>query len=249
MYEFRTRRGGVSRGNYSEFNINEYCGDEANAMVANRKLLCQKLDISDHCLIFPHQVHGVEVRQIDGDFTSMDFRARKEMLEGIDAVMTNQKGLCIGVSTADCIPVLLYDHRNHACAAIHAGWRGTVARIVQKTIHLMISSYHTQPEELQAVIGPGISLENFEVGNEVYEQFDKAGFDMSSIARRFERWHIDLWECNRKQLIHSGVLADNIQVAGICTFANTGEYFSARRLGINSGRIFTAIMMKDHLKN
>ena len=240
-----TRKGGVSQDNYSEFNINEYCGDEKNAIATNRKLLCEKLGITEQCLVFPHQVHGVEVRNINGDFTSLDICDRKRLLEGVDAVMTCQKGLCIGVSTADCIPVLLYDPQHHACAAIHAGWRGTVARIVEKTIHKMCTAYDTQPSEIRAVIGPGISLENFEVGYEVYEQFVMVGFNMASIARKYERWHIDLWECNRQQLIKCGIKTEHIQVAGICTFANTGEYFSARRLGINSGRIFTAIMMKD----
>lgn len=239
-----TRKGGVSQGNYSEFNVNWYCGDSPEHITANKETLCEQLCISQPCLVYPHQVHGTVVRQIQAYFVSLPEAERKSLLEGVDAVMTDQRGICIGVSTADCIPVLLYDRRHHACAAIHAGWRGTVARIVEKTMREMCCTYHTQPEEMVAVIGPGISLAHFEVGDEVYSQFEEAGFDMSAIARHDEKWHIDLWKCNWLQLSACGVTPEHIHVAGICTYANACEYFSARRLGIHSGRILTAIMMK-----
>ena len=132
-----TRKGGVSQGNYSEFNINEYCGDNAEHVAENRRRLAAELGVEPGHIIMPHQVHGVEVRQIAGEYFSMPENIRKMILEGVDAVMTNQAGVCIGVSTADCIPVLLYDEEHHAVAAIHAGWRGTLARIVHKTIQEM----------------------------------------------------------------------------------------------------------------
>ena len=152
----------------------------------------------------------------------------------------------MGVSTADCIPVLLYDAAHHACCAVHAGWRGTVKRIVQKAVEAMFQVYGSQPSEIQAVIGPGISLRNFEVGDEVYQQFEEAGFDMQLIARRYGKWHIDLWEANRLTLLATGVKADRIQLSGICTYDRVDDFFSARRLGIHSGRIFTAIMMSEY---
>jgi copper oxidase (laccase) domain-containing protein len=103
--------------------------------------------------------------------------------------------------------------------------------------------------DIDAIIGPGISLESFEVGDEVYNEFAKAGFPMESIARRYPttnggmKWHIDLWEANRLQLMECGIDEKSIKVAGICTYKNHAEFFSARRLGINSGRIFNGIML------
>ena len=97
---------------------------------------------------------------------------------------------------------------------------------------------------LKAVIGPGISLEHFEVGDEVYEEFRGAGFDMAAVARRYDKWHIDLWEANRLLLVEGGVCPDNIKTAGVCTYAHADRFFSARRLGIDSGRIFSGIMME-----
>lgn len=145
--------------------------------------------------------------------------------------------------TADCIPVLLYDEEKQAACAIHAGWRGTVRRIVERAVVAMTETYGTRPQQLIAQIGPGIHLNSFEVGDEVYDAFFQEGFDMSAISVRKEKWHIDLPECNRLQLIVAGLSPQNIGVSPVCTFLNAADFFSARRLGINSGRIFTRILM------
>ena len=166
------------------------------------------------------------------------------ILDGVDAVMTDVSGICIGVSTADCIPIIIYDPEHHAVATVHAGWRGTVSRIAEKAIQAMAITYHSKPEDMHCVIGPGISLEHFEVGQEVYEQFAEAGFDMDSISKWQTKWHIDLKECNRQQLERMGVKPDHIEVSAICTVADNHDFFSARKQGINSGRIFTGAILR-----
>lgn len=231
-----TRQGGCSTGNYAAFNINGYCGDDEVHIAANKVALCGLLGIESNRLVMPHQVHDCVVRRIDGP--------QQGVIEGVDAVMTDVPQLCIGVSTADCIPVLLYDSTHRAVSAVHAGWRGTVLRIVQKAVEAMCHAYGTAPADLQAVIGPGISLDSFEVGDEVYDQFLSAGFDMQPISRREAKWHIDLPMCNRLQLMEAGVPADHIQMTNICTYQQYDRYFSARRLGIQSGRIYTGILIK-----
>ena len=231
-----TRQGGCSTGNYAAFNINGYCGDDEVHIAANKVALCGLLGIDSNRLVMPHQVHDCVVRSIDGP--------QQGVIEGVDAVMTDVPQLCIGVSTADCIPVLLYDSTHRAVSAVHAGWRGTVLRIVQKAVEAMRDTYGTAPADLQAVIGPGISLDSFEVGDEVYNQFLSAGFDMQPISRRDAKWHIDLPMCNRLQLMEAGVPADHIQMTNICTYQQYDRYFSARRLGIQSGRIYTGILIK-----
>lgn len=229
------RQGGYSQGNYGEFNINCYCGDDANAIHQNRAALCRVLGIADDSLIMPHQVHLTQVVVIGDEIPD---------LEGVDALMTDQSGVCIGVSTADCIPVLLYDPEHRAVCAIHAGWRGTVQRIVEKSLTKMNDVYGTKPADILAQIGPGISIDSFEVGDEVYEAFAQAGFPMDIISQRMEKWHIDLPLCNRLQLEVMGVPAKQIDVSDVCTFKQSETYFSARRLGINSGRIFTGILLR-----
>ena len=154
--------------------------------------------------------------------------------EDTDAVFTDVPGLCLAVKTADCIPVLLYDNENRSVAAIHAGWKGTVQYIVEKTVRAMRS----RGSDLSAIIGPGISLDSFEVGDEVYERFMQAGFPMERIARKPGKWHIDLWDANRWILEQCGVC--DIHIAGIDTMTSP-LYYSARRETINTGRNYNWI--------
>ncbi len=246
-----TRHGGFSKGHYAAFNINHYCGDSEDDIAKNRSLLCDLLGIGEDRLLMPHQVHLTEIMAIDEAFIGLSAEEQKARLEGVDALMTNMKGVCIGVSTADCIPVLLYDKVHHVSCAIHAGWRGTVKRIVEKAVKEMTAVYGSRPEDLLAQIGPGIHLESFEVGDEVYENFVGEGFTMDTISRRYpandgsakEKWHIDLPACNRQQLVASGIPESLIAVSDVDTFQQHDTFFSARRLGINSGRIFTGILM------
>lgn len=251
---FSTRRcGGVSEGNYASFNVTSYCGDNALHVSANRQILCDSLGIESSKLILPKQTHSTRVTVIDKAIMNLSPLQRTAVLEGVDAVITAEKGVCIGVSTADCIPVLLHDPVNKVVAAVHAGWRGTVGRILVETLAEMFRTFGTSPSDLRVVIGPGISVEAFEVGAEVYESFASAGFPMERIAVKKssirnvaeECWFIDLWEANRLQLESRGVLSENIYTSGICTYQHSEEFFSARRLGINSGRICNAIMLKE----
>ena len=233
-----TRHGGCSEGEYASFNCNDYCGDEADRVERNRELLRSLLPGASVELVIPHQTHSDRVEIIDAAYLS-----GHTSLEGVDAVVTDMPGYCVCVSTADCIPVLLYDARNRAVAAIHAGWRGTVARIVEKTLAVMNRRYGSQGEDIIACIGPGISCEAFEVGDEVYQAFEEAGFEMPLIARKKAKWHIDLWEANRLQLLKGGVKPEQIEIAGICTYHHNDDFFSARRQGIKSGRILSGILL------
>lgn len=246
-----TRQGGVSRGNYASFNINAYCGDDEASIGVNKQTLCDDLGIDIDHLVMPHQTHTACVKTIDQHFLALSDVEKHSYLEGVDALVTAQPGLCIGVSTADCVPVLLTDDNHRVIAAVHAGWRGTLAGISANAVSVLCQTYNVLPKQLHAVIGPSISVEVFEVGQEVYDAFEISGkFPMSQIARRYpaqgggEKWHIDLWAANFITLEHCGLLMENIQVSGICTFAQCDRFFSARRLGIHSGRIFTGIMIK-----
>ena len=233
------RWGGVGEGAYDSFNITHYCGDSAENVRANRQILCAELGITDDCLVLPRQTHSDNIAIVTLDTPSA-------ALEGVDAVITNVEGLCIGVSTADCIPLLYFDAQHRVIAAVHAGWRGTVSDIACKTLRKMQETFHTRPEYLQVVVGPGISARAFEVGEEVVEVFRASGFDMERIHHvnpQTHKSHLDLWEANVGLLVKEGVCRENVHVSGICTFTSHEDYFSARRLGIHSGRIFTGIML------
>lgn len=239
-----TRHGGVGQNKYSELNINPYCGDDPAAVAENKSLLCKKLGIEETHLILPKQVHGSEILMVGEELLTVRAETRKMLLDGIDGLMTDVKGVCIGISTADCMPILLYDVAHEACCAVHAGWRGTLSRIVVRAIRSMEINYGTNPLSLKAVIGPGISLKNFEVGDEVYSAFGAAGFDMQAIASRYDKWHINLPKCNKLLIKSLGVPEKNIFTSKTCTFDKADDFFSARRMGVESGRMFTGIMMK-----
>lgn len=191
----------------------------------------ENLLITPEQIMIPRQTHSTNVRWVNTFGEVPD----------TDAVITSEKGLCIAVKTADCIPILLYDVRKHLIAAVHAGWRGTVGRIVEETLRQMES----KAEDLHAIIGPGISEESFEVGDEVYEQFLQAGFPMQRIARKYpskdgERWHINLKDANCWLLGQYGVR--DIRVSDVDTMQSP-LYYSARRETINTGRIINGIMI------
>ena len=191
-----------------------------------------------------HQVHGTKIAIVT------DPAAGRDELEGYDALITNVKGCAIGVRTADCIPVLLYDPVNEVVAAVHSGWKGTLNRISQKTVFRMKDSFGSSPEDILAVIGPGICRSCFQVGEEVVNYFKGNGINIDPIYS----WegpkqegmkgghHLDLIEENRLLLLECGVPATNIQVSGICTYED-GRFFSARREGSACGRNINAIKM------
>ena len=241
-----TRKGGYSRGAYGEFNINPYCGDDAHAVARNRQMLCNGLRLAGpERLILPHQSHGTAVCLVDNAFLALSSDSQKAHLDNTDALLTAEPEVCIGVSTADCIPILLYDPEHRTAAAVHAGWRGTLKRIAAKAVEEMVTVFGSRPQALKAVVGPGISLKNFEVGDDVYDLFASEGFDMGRVASRFGKWHLNLPFLNQLQLEETGMAGTHIQQCGLCTFDQSERFFSARRLGIRSGRIYTGIVIRN----
>ena len=240
-----TRHGGCGEGTYATFNCTHYCGDNPEHVKTNLNLVKAFLKNAkanggnrEDVLVIPRQTHTTNVRVITDIPT-------EDELQDVDAVVTHLKGFCLCVSTADCVPILIYDPVKQVVAAVHAGWRGTVGRVVEKTLDTMKLHYGTDGKDVIACIGPSISLESFEVGDEVYKAFAEAGFEMERIAKKYEKWHLDLWEVNRLQLLAHGVLPEHIEVAGICTYQQHEDFFSARRLGIKSGRILSGIQMSQ----
>ncbi|MCF0180108.1 MAG: peptidoglycan editing factor PgeF, partial [Bacteroidales bacterium] len=214
----------------------------------SRKTYAEALGITTERMWFPRQVHGTDIivlskssenNNLNKDITQ---KYEEETTAYYDAVLTDEKRLLIGVSTADCVPILLYDPIKEVVGAVHAGWRGTVARIATKSIMKLSEVFGCNPLDIKAMIGPSISPEAFEVGDEVAVQFAENGF-ADCIVNGYEKPHIDLWKTNRKQLIQSGLLVENIDCTPICTYHNSDILFSARKLGIKSGRIISAIML------
>lgn len=194
-----------------------------------------------------HQVHDCKIAVVNRPSLT------REDLEGFDAFVTALPGVAVGVRTADCVPILLYDPVRRVVAAVHSGWKGTVLQIVCKAIDVMRLQFGCKAEDMRAVIGPSIGPDSFQVGEEVVAQFQASGFPMDAISSfrgagdgtpMSGGHHIDLWEANLWLLKTSGLQPENIQVCRIDTFTSA-SFFSARREGAHCGRIINSIMITN----
>lgn len=243
-----TRHGGVSEGSYATMNPGEHCGDVLDSVRMNRKSLSDQIGIIPEKLFTPHQVHEAEVYSIKSDFLSFTVEDQQLEMQGKDALITNLPGICIAIATADCVPLLVYAPDKKVVAAIHAGWRGTVKQITARTIQKMKDDYACDPMRMIAGIAPSISSNAFEVGEEVVHAFHAVGMNLNQIMQRSPetgKAHIDLWEANRIQLLEAGLQSERIEISGICTYTHHEDFFSARRLGLKSGRILSGISIKE----
>jgi len=154
-----------------------------------------------------------------------------------DALLENTPGAVVAVKTADCLPILLVDEGHGAVAAVHAGWRGTVAGIAQRAVEAMRAEFGTRPGELHAAIGPGIGRCCYEVGPEVAAQFGQRG-----------RAYVDLAAANRRQLMDAGVTPERIYASNLCTMCRGEEFYSFRREKEAAGRLyaFAGILQAVH---
>jgi YfiH family protein len=201
-------------------------------------------------LVTVRQVHSGTVRVVgsgDGALAGrMETPEGKAVLEG-DGLATNVPGVLLGVGTADCVPVLVIDRQRRVVGAFHAGWRGTVARIVEQGIQAMRLEYGSRDDDLEAAVGPSIGACCYAVGEEVRERF-AAEFRYGQDLFRVEggEQYVDLWEANRRQLLDAGVAAERITVVGECTgcakeAAGERKYFSHRVEHGIAGRMMNVV--------
>uniref|UniRef100_A0A7C4AJ39 Purine nucleoside phosphorylase n=1 Tax=Thermodesulfovibrio aggregans TaxID=86166 RepID=A0A7C4AJ39_9BACT len=160
-----------------------------------------------------------------------------------DAVITDKKGIFIGIKTADCLPVLIFDPEHHVAGALHAGWRGTANSILRKTIQKMKEFYGSDAGDLLIAMGPSIKGCCYEVGEDVIEAIKKENPVEDYILRINGRKHLDLSLANLFQALTSGVKRENIWISQDCTYCKSNEYASYRFHGKKAGRQYAVIGM------
>jgi YfiH family protein len=197
---------------------------------ADRKRLRLALGFSR--LAEMNQVHGSDVQVHD-----------ESSVLRCDGLMTDQVAVGVVVQSADCVPLLLWASKANAVAAVHAGWRGTLARIAARAVSRLNEVYGASGEDIQAAIGPAIRVCCYEVGDEVISAFGESGRDIGRISRPGPRGrrYLDLVEENRAQLAASGVPAERVYDSGLCTYCENDRFYSFRREGSGVGRIFGVI--------
>jgi len=231
---FVTDRNSLINGN--EFTLSYSSVPDRQEIISNRKRLASAMKVEPSRLHFPSQVHLTKIVRVDYTTTVHD-------LSETDALITNQGGVAIAVMSADCVPILLYDYENRAIGAVHSGWRGTVAKILDKVLHRMAETFGTKGDHVIAAIGPSVSQESYEVGGEVIEAvlaaFGKE--DGLLIPQPHHKAQLDLWKANKMQLLAFGVPPDQIEVSDLCTVKNNNYFFSARKG--DAGRFAAGIVM------
>lgn len=220
-----TRHGGVSPAPWRSLNFSVLRGDAPERVAENRQRLAAALRYDPAHVVGCRQVHGTGIAKVSWEDAGT-------WQEGVDGLVTDAVGLPLSLVFADCVPVLAYDPRHQALGVCHAGWRGTVNGAAAAMVWAMQAAYDTDPVDVLAAIGPSIGPQSYEVGQEVVEL---ATAKLYEPMRLFHypngnegRPHFDLWQANVDQLEGAGVPRGQIEVAGIDTARNTGDFFSHR---------------------
>lgn len=226
-----TRHGGVSSGSYASLNLGLHVGDVAGDVLENRRRAAAALGADPADFVFCVQAHGPNVRVVTAADRGSGALTQEDAISGTDALVTSDAGVVLTVMVADCVPIVLYDPAAHVLACVHAGWRGTVARVSEAAVAAMRSLGAT-PDNVIAGLGPAIPPERYQVGEDVRQA---AGEGLGEPAARqvirpdgTGRWLFDLWTANRIVLREAGVPGQNIHVAEIPTGSEPGLFFSDR---------------------
>lgn len=222
-----TRHGGISPEPFATLNLGHNTLDASSNVFRNRKILCNYLGISPPSLVTANQIHGTKVLQaVEGGHYS-----------GYDAFITDRQNVFLCILTADCFPLLFYDHEHEVVGAVHAGWKGTAANAAGITIAAMTEKFGTSPSACLVWIGTGISGSAYEVGREVANRFSGSYLTLSSDDRIL----LDLASANLDQLLDAGVPRSSIEVSPFCTVRNNEDFFSYRKEKRNTGRMIALI--------
>jgi YfiH family protein len=229
-----TREGGVSGGECASLNLAFHVGDDAQKVRENRRLLARQLDFNIESLVAAQQVHGDAIQIVRSEDAGRGALDWESAFHSTDTLITNEKNLPLLILVADCTPILLVDPVKQVLAVVHAGWRGALAGIAGKTIRKMQTEFGSAPNTVFAGIGPCLSFENLEVGEEVAAQVEKV--DGEAVVGGWDKPHLDLRGLIRRDLQRAGVLLQNIETLEICPKADNERFFSHRGQNGVAGR-------------
>jgi YfiH family protein len=231
-----TRHGGVSPAPFDTCNLSAHVGDDPAAVEENMARLHHALQLERRATVDAAQGQADRVARVTEN-------ERGTRIRGVDGLITDVPGIPLMLRFADCVPILLYDPAHEAIGIVHAGWRGTVSKVLTNTVAAMGSSFDTRPNALIACIGPSIGPCCYPVGEDVQararEAFPERG---DLLVRRNGHVHLDLWQANVIQLRALGV--EQIEVAQVCTSDMTADFYSWRREGAQTGRFGALIALR-----
>lgn len=224
---FTTRHGGASDTPYDSLNLGLSTGDRPETVLRNRLAVFSELGFRADDVAVSGQVHGKHVQVV----------RKGGLYKQTDGLVTCQPGVLLAISAADCAAVLLADAENHVIGACHAGWRGAVAGIVERTVEIM-QDQGADAANLRAYISPCISADRFQVGPEVAAEFDEAFVRPEPGS---DRCYVNLKGDIRRRLENAGIPEENLEVSGHCTMTAVGDFFSHRAENGTTGRMMGLI--------
>jgi len=238
-----SRQGGLSAAPYASLNTGLSVGDDRSMVFANRRLLSEALGRPAWTMATAWIVHGAEVIAVGAEWKlDHDQLGDPGPRRQGDALMTQEQGLFLLISFADCLPVLYFDPVQGVAALAHAGWRGTTLGIAGQTVRALAERFGSRPADLLVGLAPSIGPCCYEVGSDVLDAFERSPDLRQSaafqphVAGRADRWMLDLQETNRRQLLAVGVAPEHIEVMPFCTSCRTDLFFSHRREQGKTGR-------------
>ncbi len=228
---FSTRLGGVSPFPENDLNLAGFDEDPPENIYENRRRFLKGFD-GNYKLATVWQVHGDCIKIVRNESDAVDSN------EKFDAIISHMQGILVGAKTADCVPVLIGDPKQRAFATVHAGWRGTVKSIAAKALRAMTKEFGTDPADAICAIGPAACGRNYEIGQEVIDEFAKNFNNSEKYFSATKPGHalVDLHLANRDQLIAEGVSGSNIYIAPFCTMERTDLFFSYRKEKFTNGK-------------
>ncbi len=245
-HAFSTRIGGVSEGCFKSLNLSFTRGDEYEKVYDNFYRMAKAIDSDIKNITIARQIHETEVKRV----TKADCGrgvTEERYPEGYDGLLTNEAGVLLTTLHADCVPIYFLDVEKRAVALSHAGWRGTVDGMAEKTVNRMAEEFGSKAENILVGIGPAISKCCFEVSEDVKDEFEKKLPFSTAFIEKGEnegKFYIDLKAVNREILIKMGIKAENIEVSEECTKCLRDKFFSHRLLGEKRGSMAAFLELK-----
>ena len=234
----------VTKKNHSEpcgFSLALHTGEPVSDILGNRKKLAKTWSNNALHFIVANQTHSDHIKIIDQSVTH-GWESSSDAIEDCDALITNVPHVVLTILTADCVPILLYDPVQNVVAAVHAGWKGSKAQIVKKTVEKMLERFGSNPSDIKAGIAPAIGVCCYEVGKEVAEHF--LDTPHAYTVKENNKYMLDLPLVNKQQLLGIGLKEENIEISHICTACHVEKYFSYRKEQGCSGRFMSMIGLK-----
>ncbi|MEW6661620.1 MAG: peptidoglycan editing factor PgeF [Bacillota bacterium] len=243
---FSTRIGGCSLPPYQGLNMAFHVGDDAEIVVKNRQLLCHALGLRLENLVAGNQVHGDEVAVVNRQHLGRGSLDMMGALPDTDGLICIEPNIPLAAFFADCVPVFLLDPVKKAIGLAHAGWKGTVLEIAQKTLQKMQDRFGSQPSGCLAAIGPSIGPCCYEVDARVLDMVKQYLPYAREVIQPIssQKGMLDLWQANAIALEKAGIPAGSISVSGLCTACNTQMFFSHRKEEGRTGRMAALLMLK-----